>query len=163
MGDTLIYFKYFILYSLLGFIYESTLFKICHINKHSGVLYGPYTLVYGLGGSICTFIFQKWHLTSNIFLFLIFLVICTLIEFITGHLIRIIYKFDSWNYSYKKYHFGNYICLSYAIVWGLMALVLVKFFNPFLYQIMKLIPNNITIYILFIIIIDIIVTYIKTK
>ena len=41
--------KVFLIYSLIGFIYESTLYKIVKINKHSGIFYGPVTAVYGVG------------------------------------------------------------------------------------------------------------------
>ena len=43
------YIKTFLLYSLLGFIMESTLYKIKLVNKHSGIFYGPVTAVYGVG------------------------------------------------------------------------------------------------------------------
>ena len=43
------YIKVFLLYSLLGFIMESTLYKVKSVNKHSGIFYGPMTAVYGIG------------------------------------------------------------------------------------------------------------------
>ena len=43
------YIKIFLLYSLIGFVYESTLFKIKHSSKYSGIFYGPITAVYGIG------------------------------------------------------------------------------------------------------------------
>ena len=43
------YIKIFLLYSLLGFIMESTLYKVKTINKHSGIFTGPMTAVYGVG------------------------------------------------------------------------------------------------------------------
>lgn len=45
------YINSFFLYSLLGFIVESTIFKNT-ILKPSGVLNGPITLVYGVGGIV---------------------------------------------------------------------------------------------------------------
>ena len=44
------YLNTFLLYGLLGFIMESTLFKITEECRVSGGLYGPITIVYGLGG-----------------------------------------------------------------------------------------------------------------
>ena len=43
------YIKNFLLYSLSGFIMESTLFKIVSCPKKSGIFYGPMTAVYGVG------------------------------------------------------------------------------------------------------------------
>ena len=45
------YINSFFLYSLLGFIIESTIFKNTKL-KPSGVLNGPITLVYGVGGIV---------------------------------------------------------------------------------------------------------------
>lgn len=150
------YLKYFILYSFLGFIYESSLFKISKINKHSGVLNGPYTLVYGIGGVICQY-FLKFF--NNPFItFFIFQFITTLVELITGYLIHYFYHFNSWDYSYKKWHFGKYICLEYSIIWGLMATVFVKYLNNFWNNIILLIPNSFFITIFIIIAIDIFIT-----
>ena len=53
------YLNSFLLYGLLGFIMESTLFKISEPSRVSGVLYGPITLVYGLGGIALTLADKK--------------------------------------------------------------------------------------------------------
>ena len=62
------YFKIFILYSIIGFIFESTIFKISKKNKHSGVLYGPYTFVYGFGGIAINYINSLINIKSNFYL-----------------------------------------------------------------------------------------------
>ena len=36
-------------FSLIGFIIESTVYKINNSNRHSGICYGPFTYVYGFG------------------------------------------------------------------------------------------------------------------
>ena len=48
-GDFMLYLNLLFAYSILGFIMESTLYKIVNSNMHSGIFYGPYTLVYGFG------------------------------------------------------------------------------------------------------------------
>ena len=45
----LYYINCLFLYSLLGFVLESTVFKIKKVNIHSGIFYGPITEVYGFG------------------------------------------------------------------------------------------------------------------
>ncbi len=161
------YLKLFIIYSFLGFIFESFIYKYNNINKHSGVLIGPYTLVYGIGGTICYFLnnsllFIKSSLLNIIITYITFTIICTLIELITGHLIHYIYKIDGWNYTYKKYHFGKYITLDYALIWGLMAIILVKLLNNFIYNQTLLLTNRFAIITLVIIVLDILYTYKKT-
>lgn len=161
------YLKLFIIYSLLGFLFESFVYKYNNINKHSGVLTGPYTLVYGLGGTLCYFLnsyllFIKLPILNIIISYITFTIICTLIELITAHLIHFIYKIDAWNYTYKKYHIGKYITLDYALIWGLMAIIIVKILNNFIYNLTLLLSNKFTIITLVIIVFDIIYSYKKT-
>jgi len=157
----MIYLKLFILYSHLGFIFESFVFKLSNTNKHSGVLIGPYTLVYGLGGILCYYLSK--HLNNLILEYLAFTLCTTLVELITGHLINFIFHFDSWNYSYKRMHIGKYISFDYAFIWGVLALIFVKYLNNFFNEIISLIPNTFFIIEIIIIIIDLLITFFYTK
>ncbi len=161
------YLKLFIIYSILGFLFESFIYKYNNINKHSGVLTGPYTLVYGLGGTLCYFLnnylsYIKSPLLNIIISYTTFTIICTLMELIIGYLIHFLYKIDGWNYTYKKYHLGKYITLDYAFIWGLMAIILVKILNNYIYNQTLLISNRFTTITLVIIVLDILYTYKKT-
>lgn len=155
------YFNLIMFYSLLGFILESVVYKVCNDNKHSGIFYGPYTLVYGFGQLPCIIIFNKINdLIPNIFLkivllYLIFIIITTTIEFIGGNLIHLFLNIDKWNYTKHKFHFGKYICLDYALYWGILTLITVYFLHPFFdINIIKKIPNKVSIIILIILVID---------
>ena len=95
-------------YSLLGFILESTVFKIKHVNIHSGIFYGPITEVYGFG--VITLILLKKYLLDKIkchkiFKLLITFILCTIsltiIEFIGGNVLKLLFDIDMWNYTKK--------------------------------------------------------------
>lgn len=159
----MLYLKLFILYSIIGFTFESFIFKINNINKHSGVLHGPYTLVYGLGGTICTLINNYLNTHNYLLLYLLFTITCTLIEFAIGHLIKLIYHIDSWDYSYKKYHLGKYICLNYALIWGLMAFTFTNILHNYFNYILVPIKDKFVIGFTIIILIDIFLTFIQNK
>ena len=164
----MIYLKYFILYSIFGFYFESTIFKFTNKNAYSGVLKGPYTLVYGIGGLISYIINNFLTIINNTYLnilicYIIFVIICTLVELLCGYLIKFIFNFDSWNYTNHKYHFGKYICLDYSLIWGLLALIFVKYSSNFFDNVLQLIPNYISFIIIFIIIIDFIINLEKRK
>ena len=161
------YLNCFIIYSLLGFIMESVVYKIHYSNQHSGVLLGPYTFVYGLGGILIILINNFIHISNpfiSIFiLFIIFTITCTIVEYLIGNLIHNFFHIDKWNYTNHKYHFGKYICLDLALTWGILSLLIIYLFKPFLDQVILLIPKNITIIIIIIMIIDTIYNLYKTK
>lgn len=159
----MLYLKLFILYSIIGFTFESFIFKINNINKHSSVLHGPYTLVYGLGGLSCTLINNYLNTNNYLLLYFLFTITCTVIEFTIGHLIKQMYHIDSWDYSYKKYHLGKYICLNYALVWGLMAFLFTNCLHNYFNYILISINDKIIVGFTIIILIDIILTFIQNK
>ena len=154
------YLKYFLIFSVLGFIMESVVYKVSGSNSHSGVLLGPYTLVYGIGGLLVILInnyLQKIpmnNILKLIVLFICFTLICTFVEYIIGNLIHYIFDIDKWNYTSHKYHFGKYICLDLALTWGILALIIIKILKPFIDKMLLIIPNNATIIIFIILIID---------
>ena len=158
------YLKYFIIFSIMGFIMESVVYKVSGSNSHSGVLLGPYTLVYGFGGLLVVLInnylskIPMNNLLKLILLFLCFTIVCTLIEYLIGNLIHLIFDIDKWNYTSHKYHFGKYICLDLALTWGFLSLSIIKILKPFLEKLLLIIPNNATIIIFIILIIELLYT-----
>lgn len=159
------YLNSFLLYGLLGFIMESTIFKITSEARTSGVLYGPITLVYSLGGLIL--ILTNKYLISKIKLnkilkiiitFLILSIILTLVELISGYLCRIIFDVDMWNYCDKTYHIGKYICLEYIPFWGLLGTLIIYVLKSFFDKVIKLIPEEVTYLFYLILTLDITIT-----
>lgn len=158
------YLKYFLIFSLFGFIMESVVYKVSGSNNHSGVLLGPYTLVYGFGGIFIMLINNYLNkITMNNFLklivlFIAFTIVCTLIEFLIGNLIHYLFNIDKWDYTNHKYHFGKYICLDLALTWGGLSILIIKFLKTFIDKLLMIIPNNSAIIILLILIIDLLYT-----
>lgn len=158
--------NYLLIYSIFGFIMESVLYKIININKHSGILYGPYTFVYGFGVLISILIYEylenKLKIKNKVFklfiYFIIFMFILTLIEYIGGNILNYVFDVDMWNYSKNKYHFGKYICLKNSLIWGILGVINIYLIYPKLKKILLKIPNIYTIIIYMIIFIDILLT-----
>ena len=162
----MLYLKYFILYSIIGFTFESDVFKISKSLSHSGIIFGPYTIVYGFGGLASLVINKLLNCIDNIYLnfitcYFLFTISCSLIEFISGHIINYLFKKDSWNYSNHKYHFGKYVCLDYSLFWGLLATIFTKVLQNFFHYILAPIPSYIVIIFLLIIVVDFFLSLLK--
>lgn len=160
------YLNSFFIYSLLGFIMESTLFKNTKL-KPSGVLMGPITIVYGLGGLtlilVNKYIIDKIKINKIlkiIISFIIYTITLTLVELISGYLCNLIFGVDTWNYTHKAYNIGKYICLELMPIWGLLGLLVTYILKPFIDKVIKLIPKVWTYFFLIIFIIDITITII---
>ena len=138
------YLKIFLLYSLLGFIMESTLFKIKLSKKHSGIFYGPMTAVYGVGiisiELLNKYFFKKIKCSKLLKLLIEFLtltIILSLIEYIGGNILNYLFDIDMWDYSNIKPNFGKYICLQNSIIWGILGTVYIHIFKPFTDKLIK--------------------------
>ena len=158
------YINSFFLYSLLGFIIESTLFKNT-ILKPSGVLVGPITLVYGVGGLslllINKYILNKIHTNKIIKLiisFILYTIAFTIVEYLCGHLCHLIFGVNMWNYTSKKHNIGKYTCLEYMPIWGLYGLIITYILKPFLDKIIKQIPKEVTYLFIILLSLDLIIT-----
>lgn len=145
---------------------ESTLYKNTKL-KRSGVLNGPVTLVYGVGGIalilINKYIISKIHtnkIIKIIISFFIYAMLLTLVELVCGYLCNIIFDVDMWNYTSKKHNIGKYICLELVPIWGLLGVLVTYILKPFFDKVIKLVPKEATYLLTFILVLDFIVTII---
>ena len=155
------YIKTFLLYSLLGFIMESTLYKIKLVNKHSGIFYGPVTAVYGVGiisiVLLNKYFFKKIKCNKILKLLIEFItltIILSIIEYLGGNILNYLFDIDMWDYSNIKPNFGKYICLQNSIIWGILGAAYIHIFKPFTDKIINQITNKETYLFLTLFIID---------
>lgn len=145
---------------------ESPLYKNTKL-KPSGVLHGPVTLVYGVGGVVLIlvnkYIIDKIRLNKFlkiIISFLIYTITFTLVELICGYLCNLIFGVDMWNYTSKKYNISKYICIELMPIWGLLGVIITNILKPFLDKVIKLISKTATYFFLLILVVDFIITII---
>ena len=163
------YINNFLFFSILGHFLESIIYLFLN-NGYSGILYGPWTPVYGFGIIVIILIHKylnKTKLTGIkkvISLFLLSMILLTFIEFIGGILIEYLFHKELWSYTNLKFHIGKYIALEISLIWGLCSIFYIYLIKPLTDKIIKRIPYYITICISVFFIIDLFVTVInKTK
>lgn len=124
----------FIVYSFIGYIVEiivvSAEFKKL-MNR--GFLCGPICPIYGLGalfmGSILHF-----YKGDYLVLFVLGALISSILEYFTGWALETIFHNKWWDYSKHKFHINGRVCMSNAIGFGLGAILVVQFANPFFFS-----------------------------
>ena len=159
------YIKIFLLYSLLGFVMESTLFKIKLSKKHSGIFYGPMTAVYGVGivsiELLNKYFFKKikCHTILKLLIESITLtIVLSLIEYLGGNILNYLFDIDMWDYSKIEPHFGKYICLQNSLIWGVLGTIYIHIFKPFTDKLLNQITNREIYLFLTLFVIDTIIT-----
>ena len=156
------YAKYFFITSIIGFIIESV---VCgNFKGNSGILYGPWTVVYGFGSVLILLINKivskniKNKVLKIISLFIISTISLTILELIGGILIEKIFGIVFWDYSDCKYNIGKYICLEMSLLWGIASIAFIYLLKPLIDKIIKYIPNIVIYILIFFILLDLITT-----
>ena len=127
----------FFIYSIFSFLLEGIFNLIVLKHFTSGILYGPWTPIYGVGAIITIVIskkiFQKLHKSQfieTLITFLILSVTLTLTEFLGGFLIEKIFHITMWNYKNFNFPIAKYITLEMTFVWGLISIFLIYIIKP---------------------------------
>ena len=134
---------FFLVYAFLGWVAETVLAAAKRrrlINR--GFLNLPISPVYGLAAVLFS-VFLPELRSAPFFLFLFGMVIATALELFTGVFLQKLTGERWWDYSNHRFQFEGYISLTYAIVWGISALLCIFVGNPILAALTDLIPRQI--------------------
>lgn len=138
----------FFVYSILGYVLEMIFgFAIGANSPESGVLYGPWTPIYGIASVFIIVIsdrlFKNLHLPrwiETIIVVLVLMVVLSALEWLGGVLIELIFGFSFWDYSDSKFNLGKYVCLEFALIWSVLSLIFIYVINPFFEKYIKKLP-----------------------
>ena len=130
-------------YSVGGWVVE-TIVGIVRNKRftNKGFLNGPYCIIYGIAAVIVTVGFEELQ-ESLLFLFVGSAVLCTVIEWIAAKSIEKVAKVRLWDYSGKRFNLDGYICLQYSMIWGLAGMIGLKYCNPFLNNLYRLLNGSV--------------------
>lgn len=161
MVNIMYYLKTFFLFSIIGHFIENFFYT----SKDSGILYGYWTPIYGLGVIITIYLYNLIakkvklnKLTKVIVTFLIGAILLALLEFISGLLIQEIMHMTFWDYSNEKFNIGRYTSLKMSLIWGSCSLVIIYILKPIIDKYIEKIPNIITYILVTLFSIDIIIS-----
>lgn len=105
-----------------------------------GYLNSPFCVIYGFS-AVAFAVFLPEIQNSLFFLFLGGVIIAGVIEYTSGKLLERIFGRKWWDYSDHRFHIGGYVCLETAMLWGVCAVIMVRFSNPLLLRLIARIPG----------------------
>lgn len=142
------YFVYFIIYSFLGWIYETC---FCTINEKSwqnrGFLYGPCIPLYGVGATLAQIIFidLPFDFLQNASYLTIFIG-CAIgsffLEYLTSYTLEKRFNARWWDYSDMPLNINGRVCLPFTLCFGIAGVIVTQFIIPPIVNSISYIPQN---------------------
>ncbi len=137
---------YFIIYSVIGFILE-TLFGLATkgvIESRKSFLYGPFCAIYGVGATMMI-VFLKHFEKSKKSLFIGGIVVGTITEYAVSLFGELMLQVKWWDYSNLPLNINGRVCLLFSVIWGILALALMRVINPVIDKMLDFLKEKFTV------------------
>lgn len=137
---------YELLWICLVYAFSGWCLEVCiaTIRQHKlinrGFLNAPFCMLYGVAAASFELFLPelKDHL---FFLFLGGMLLASFLEYWTGRGLERLYHKKWWDYSNEKFNLDGYVCLNYSLIWGVFAVITMKFSNPLLIKLISWVPD----------------------
>ena len=111
--------------------------------SRSSVVYGPFSIVWGLGAVLLTAVLYKYQHKSDSYVFLVGTVVGGVYEYLCSVFTELVFGTVFWDYSHLPFNLGGRINLLYCFFWGIAAVVWLKSIYPRLSQWIERLPLRI--------------------
>jgi uncharacterized membrane protein len=148
------YFFYFMLYSIIGWIYEVFLevavYRWGFSNR--GVLFGPYCIIYGTGALILIFALGRLQkkriyvgkiLVTPVLVFVGIVIITTVVELIGSYIMEFATGGWLWDYRRFSFNFQGRIALNPSIRFGIGGMIFLYLLQPLFVRLTRKMPDKV--------------------
>lgn len=133
---------FFYFYCFGGWCVESTYVSVKTSKlTNRGFLRGPFIPLYGSGATMMLVISMPFQ--DNVFL--VYLAGCvgaTILEYVTGVVMELLFKVRYWDYSDYRFNFQGRICLVNTLAWGFLTILTTELIHVPVERLMFMIPEK---------------------
>lgn len=136
---------YFIIYSIIGFALETVygIFTKGMLESRQSFLYGPFCIVYGIAAITLIITLSKYkNNTKKLFFYGMF--VGCFVEYVSSYIGELFFHIKWWDYSNDFLNINGRTCLYYAILWGVLSIILIKYFNPALDKLIEFVIDKVS-------------------
>lgn len=139
------FYKLFWLFFIGAFIGDLVETVFCRFSmgrwmSRSSVVYGPFSIVWGLGCAFFTALLYKYRDKSDRYIFVLGTVLGGAYEYICSVFTELVFGTVFWDYSKLPFNLGGRINLLYCFFWGIAAVIWLKLIYPKLSALIEKIP-----------------------
>lgn len=135
----------FVIGAFLGDLVETV---FCRVTagvwmSRSSVVWGPFSLVWGIAIAAATLLLHKYKDRSDRFIFIIGTFLGGAYEYICSVVLEIFFGKVFWDYSKIPFNLGGRVNLLYCFFWGIAAVVWIKGMYPILSSWIERVPQKV--------------------
>ena len=118
-------------------------------QNRAGMLFGPFSPIYGFGAVLMTMVLNRFYKKNPIIIFLVSALLGASFEVFVGWFMQTAFGVVSWSYSHITLFglpdplvvlTGGRTCTGFACLWGLGGLIWIKLLLPRLLKLINMIP-----------------------
>ena len=134
------YILLFFVTAMLGWVME-VVCKLIQFHRfiNRGFLIGPYCPIYGFGSVLITLLLSRYA-ESPLVVFLMGMIICGTLEYLTSYLMEKLFHARWWDYSNFRFNLQGRVCLLGALIFGLGGVGVVLGSQPYVERVTDMIP-----------------------
>ena len=110
------------------------------LMSRSSVIYGPFSIVWGLGCALLTLFLYRYRNKSDRYIFMAGTLLGGAYEYICSVFTELVFGTVFWDYSGFAFNLGGRINLLYCFFWGIAAVVWLKMIYPGLSRLIERLP-----------------------
>lgn len=134
----------FVVACVLGFLIE-TVFALVNrgvLESRTGMVYGPFNQVYGLGAVLMVILLYPLAKKSDRWLFVGSALLGGVYEFACSWVQELVFGTTSWDYSGNATSIGGRTSLTLMLWWGVLGVVFIRGIYPWLSGLIERIPRR---------------------
>lgn len=134
----------FIVCCVLGLLIETVYHAVVFggYQDRAGVLYGPFSPIYGFGAVLMTIALNRFHDKPIPIIFLVSAVIGGAFEYLTSWFMQFAFGIIAWDYTGTFLSIDGRTNFVFMCMWGVLGCVWVKYLLPRMLKIVNMIPWN---------------------
>jgi len=123
-------------------IWHMTVDEFGVYQDRAGLLYGPFSPIYGVGAVLFAIILNRFHDKNPIIIFLASAVIGGAFEYFVSWFMEVAFGIVAWDYTGTFLNINGRTNFMFMCIWGVLGLLWVRFATPWLLNLINKIPWN---------------------
>ena len=136
----------FVICCVLGLIVEiiwhMTVVDFGVYQNRAGLLYGPFSPIYGFGAVLMTVALNRYYKSNPIVIFVVAGLIGAAFEYFVSWFLQTAFGIVAWDYSGTFLNINGRTNFMFFCIWGALGLVWVRFLLPSMLKLVNTIPWN---------------------